>query len=892
MFCGKRGRYGGPTGRSKSSLAGRSLAFGPIALSLALGLCGHAYACDAPVGVCSRDGAGEFGLVRQGRPAAIVVDPSADSAVVHVADSFAADLQRVSGQLPARFTELNAASGEVVIVGTLGHSAAIDALVRDGKIQADDLAGQWEAYRQIVVDHPYPNIARALVIVGSDRRGAVYGTYDISEKMGVSPWYWFADVPVQHRSNVFLTAGSRRDQPKVKYRGFFINDEAPSFSTWATEHFGGFNARMYEHVFELELRLKGNYLWPAMWAPRAFADDDPENMKLADAMGIVMGTSHHEAMMRAQDEWHRHTDGGVTGGPWDYSVNAANLRTFWRGGIERMMSKGHGQGYESIVTVGMRGDGDEAMVGDKGEAQLQRIVADQRSIIADVTGKPADQTPQVWALYKEVQDYYDQGMKAPDDVTLLFSDDNWGQLRRVPAPGSARKGGYGIYYHFDYVGGPRNYKWINTNQIEKVWQQMDLAYASGVRTMWIVNVGDIKPMEFPLSFFMKQAWDPEAMTLDAMEQYPEAWARSTFGADQAAAIAQLITRYSQLAARRKPELVDADSFHLGEAGKGGLDGGEFGSIMAEWRDLERAMQKQKALLPEDQKDAYFQLVEHPIAALSNLYRLYYDVAWNRKLAAQNDPRANAFADDAEEAFRRDKALTDAYHALHGGKWNGMMAQTHIGYTGWQEPTVDAMPAVTRVPSAGAKRADSAGFDRGIGPVRNVDGVIAIEAPHYSRAVDGRGLTWRAIPHLGRTAGAVTAFPQGQAATDEKDGVRLEYDVDLGKPGDLTIQLTTAPTLDVSGHGALRTGISVDDGAMQIVTDRMTPAANGVDTQAQKDWTEAVKDNARVLQTTFPGVAAGRHVIKIWRLDGNVVLEKLVLGTSNIPPSYLGPPETR
>ena len=455
-----------------------------VFLGLTMWICAHpvafpAQACSAPVEVCPYGVRESLALIQNHRPADILLDASADPAVHHVADSFAADLQRVSGRLPNRIAEPAQAHGDVVIIGVLGQSPVIDDLVAKGKIQVDGIAGQWEAYRQIVIDHPFANVRRALAIVGSDRRGAVYGVYDLSEKMGVSPWYWFADVPVRRQANVFITAGSRRDQPKVKYRGFFINDEDPSFNTWAKQHFGGINARMYEHVFELELRLKGNYLWPAMWAPKAFNDDDPQNMVLADAMGIVMGTSHQEPMTRAQDEWHRHTDQGITGGRWDYTTNAGNLRTFWRGGIERMMSKGAGQAYDTLVTVGMRGDGDEPMTEGTATQLLETIVADQRRIISDVTGKPADQTPQMWALYKEVQDYYDHGMKVPDDVTLLFADDNWGQIRRLPAADSARRGGYGVYYHFDYVGAPRNYKWINTNQIEKTWQQMDLAYAMG-----------------------------------------------------------------------------------------------------------------------------------------------------------------------------------------------------------------------------------------------------------------------------------------------------------------------------------------------------------------------------------------------------------------------------
>ena len=830
-----------------------------------------AEACTTPASVCAQETPGSFALIRGGRPAAILIDADADPAVRHVAEAFAADLKRVSAQASQRPRTVDGVSGPVVVIGVLGHSALIDGLVRAEKISASDIAGQWEAYWQVVVEHPFPHIERALVIVGADRRGAVYGAYDLSEQIGVSPWYWFADVPIAQRANVFVTPGSHRDQPKVRYRGFFINDEEPAFGSWARQHFGGINARMYEHVFELLLRLKGNYLWPAMWRPKAFNDDDPRNMVLADEMGVVMGTSHHEPMMRAHDEWHRHTDRGITGGDWDYAKNAANLRKFWQGGIERMMSKGGGQGYESVVTIGMRGDGDEAMTGSTAIQSLETIVADQRRIIAAVTGKPAEQTPQVWALYKEVQDYYDRGMKVPDDVILLFADDNWGQIRRLPAAGALRPGGYGVYYHFDYVGGPRNYKWLDTVQIEKTWQQMDLAWARGARSLWIVNVGDIKPVEFPLSFFMKQAWDPEAMTLDALTRYPEEWAHATFGATHASAIAKLVTRYSQLAARRKPELIDADSFKVGE----------FGTMVDEWRALEQDMLRVRSALQPEQRAAYLQWVEHPIGALANLYELYYSVAQNRRLAALGDASANAFADRAKRAFRRDQEMTDAYHALNGRKWAGMMSQTHIGYTGWQQPERQTMPALKRVAAPAAAVIAAA-------PKDDFSGAIAIEAPRYSRAVDGNGLAWRAIPNLGRTLGAVTAFPQGSAPTTQQDGVRLEYDVSLSQAGDLTVYLYLVPTLDVSGQATLRVGLSVDESPMQELTVRMIPATGGESSLAAKDWIRAVQDNAVVLQRGFANIEAGKHVIKVWRLDDNVVLQKVVASMGAMPPSYLGP----
>lgn len=830
-----------------------------------LALATPAWACDTPVSVCTRPSPGAFALVSQSGPAQMLVDPAADPAVVHAADGFVHDLTQLSGSAPRRIQSSEQANGDVVIAGVLGHSAVIDALVRSGKIDAADIAGQWEAYRQIVVDHPFPNVTRALVVVGADRRGVVFGLYDLSEKMGVSPWSWWADVPVARRAALFVTAGARRDQPKVRYRGFFINDEDPGFSSWARKQFGGPNARAYAHVFDLLLRLKGNMLWPAMWAPKAFNADDPQNMILADQVGVVMGTSHHEPLTRAQDEWHRNLGGGVTSGKWDYATNAANLRTFWRGGIDRMMSKRDGTPYDSLVTIGMRGDGDEAMSGGTAISLLESVVAAQRKIIADGTGKPAEQTPQVWALYKEVQDYYDKGMKVPDDVILLFSDDNWGQIRRLPDAVDTRKGGSGVYYHFDYVGAPRNYKWLDTVQIEKSWQQMDLAYQKGARSLWMVNVGDIKPMEYPLSFFLKQAWDPAAMTPEALARYPADWARATFGTELAAPVGALVTRYAQLAARRKPELLDADSFALGRATPDALDGGDFGARVAEWDAVQADMRAAKQRLRLDQRDAFFELVEHPIEALGNLYHLYYAVAWNRRLAAAGDARANGFADQAEAAFARDAAITEAYHALNGRKWDGMMAQTHIGYTGWQQPERQVMPAVIRVAGVGA-------------PIRFVavrpQSDDSIAAADYTRAVGGKGLTWRTIAHLGQAGAGVIAMPQGAKPTTAADSVRLDYAVTTAQPGTIAVQVSLAPTLDVTGKGVLRLGVSLDDGPMRTIEDRLTPAPNDATTQPQYDWNAAVEHNLRVVEAVFPAQRAGAHTVKIWRLDDNVVLERV------------------
>ena len=415
--------------------------------------------------------------------AAIYVDESDFALVKKSAELLRQDIEKVTGRELPIINNLSLVSGSVIIIGSIEKSHVIGELIKQKKIDVKNIKGKWEAFlvqslQTIKADNKSKSPLRGaggLVIAGSDRRGVAYGVFEFSKQIGVSPWYWWADVPVKKKREIFVkTNVVISDAPKVKYRGTFINDEAPALSGWTKEKFGGFNHLFYKKVFELILRLKGNYLWPAMWG-NAFYYDDSFNIRSADEYGIVIGTSHHEPLMRAHEEWKYFGKGRK----WNYDSTEAGLKEYWRGGIQRAWN-------EKIVSVGMRGDGDEPMTRETATALLERIVKDQRQIIEEVTGKPASETPQLWALYKEVQDYYDKGMRVPDDVTLLLCDDNWGNIRKLPKSNDPpRKGGYGIYYHFDYVGGPRNYKWVNTNPIPRIWEQMHLAYEYGVRQLLI-----------------------------------------------------------------------------------------------------------------------------------------------------------------------------------------------------------------------------------------------------------------------------------------------------------------------------------------------------------------------------------------------------------------------
>jgi hypothetical protein len=728
-------------------------------------LCLNAHALGDPNHVVFQSQPHAFPIASTGHPTSILVDPADWSGVTRAATSFAADVASVTGNSPTILHTLTTSTDRnIILIGTIGRSPLIDRLIAAHQLDVSMVQGHWESSLTQVVEHPFPGITSALVIAGADKRGTIFGIYDLSEQIGVSPWAWWADVPIRHHDNLFLIAGKYiQPTPRVKYRGIFLNDEAPALSGWTQEKFGGYNHLFYEHVFELLLRLKANFLWPAMWNS-AFNEDDPADPILADEYGIVMGTSHHEPMMRAQQEWKRHGKG-----PWDYTLNKQELDDFWRYGVRR------NKNLEELTTIGMRGDGDMAMSADTNTALLERIVADQRKILSEEVNPDVTRIPQVWALYKEVQGYYEKGMRVPDDVTLLWCDDNWGNLRRVPTPAEQKRaGGAGIYYHFDYVGDPRNYKWINTNSIPRVWEQLNIAAAYGADRLWIVNVGDLKPMEFPIELFLDMARDPARWNQDNLDTYTRDWATREFGPEQAPEIASLISTYTQYNSRRKPELLDPTTYSL-------TVDHEADRIEKQWQDLVARAKRINDVLPEPYRPAFFELVLHPILASSTVGEMYIAAGRNRLYAEEGRASANFYADETRKLFAQDAAITDEYnHKLLNGKWNHMMDQTHIGYTTWQQPALNAMPAVQQVqPLAGAHMVvfpEGPFTPEGAGPA----GIRALptfdSVNRQTRTIDlaNRGtqpFTFTATAsapwvHLSSTSGEVT--------TDQRLSVTIDY----------------------------------------------------------------------------------------------------------------------
>ena len=721
----------------------------------------------------------------------IYMDTNDCKGVSYAAHALLKDIKSVSGTTAtltsdAGFLKKADTARPAILVGTIGHSAAIDQLVKLKRINGNLLKGKREKFIITLIDGQ-------LVIAGSDRRGTIYGIYELSQQMGVSPWYDWADVPVEHHDSIFVNKGIYTDgEPAVRYRGIFLNDEAPCLTSWVKNTYGtGYgDHRFYQRVFELVLRLRGNMMWPAMWG-WAFYADDPENEKTADEMGVVMSTSHHEPMARNHQEYARNRKGW---GPWNYQKNKANLQKFFREGIERM------KGTEQIVTIGMRGDGDEAMSAEADTKLMTNIINDQRKIIADVTGKKASETPQVWALYKEVLDYYDKGMKVPDDVTLLLCDDNWGNVRRVPnAKERKHKGGWGLYYHVDYVGAPRNSKMLNVTPVQNPWEQLTLAYENGIDRLWILNVGDLKPMEYPISQFMDMAWNPRKYDVNNITRHTRDWCAQQFGesqADEAARILNLICKYN---GRCTPEMLDKNTYSL--------ENGEWQEVVNQYLQLEADALRQYNSLPASYHDAYRQIILFPIELMSNLHQMYFAQAQNHALYKQGNPKANVWADECEHLFKRDSLICDYYnHKMAGGKWNGMMTQKHIGYKSWNDDfEKDTCPELFRVTSKD-----------GVIICEN-NGVVEIEAPYYSSKTDAAEAKWTEIPFMGKSVSAMTLMPYTKSVKGAS--ITYKFKMQVSKTSDgkafngkqkVRIHVITKSTLDYLNKGGLTYGVSLDD----------------------------------------------------------------------------------
>jgi len=743
--------------------------------------------------------------------AADIVVAKDDAPVVGIAaHDLAGDIAAVSGRAP-RVGESSTAKRQVWI-GTIGKSPLIDGVA--ARIGADKLKNCWECFVIATIDHPGPGVDQALVIAGSDRRGTAYGAFEVSRMIGVSPWVWWADVKPAHRDVLTIPAGLKRfGPPSVKYRGLFINDEDWGLEPWAAKTFdpayGNIGPKTYERVFDLMLRLRANTLWPAMHAVSKPFNADPANAALADRYGIVMGASHAEPMLRNNvGEW---TDDHER---YNYAVNPDGVKAYWR---ERLKTNGK---YENLITIGMRGIHDSPMLGaETPEARrdlLNKVLADQRRLIRDEIGPP-ETVAQIFVPYKEVLDIYRTGLDLPDDVTVVWPDDNFGYIRQFPRDAERRrKGGFGVYYHLSYLGGPLSYLWLSTTPPALIKEEMTRAYDNGADRLWMLNVGDIKPMEVSLTYFMDLAWDIKATRQLSQRQYLDRFARLTFGADKAQAIGGVLDTYYRLNFVRKPEFLQ---WWWGKATpkSSPWTARQIGDRVAAFDDLLKAA---AGLSVPEQKDTLFELIQYPVEASALANRRYFALECAAVPSKGCDLGGVANAHAADDAL---KGLTAHFGEIENGKWKGLINEEPADDQ-WLTFRINKPQWPGSAPMAATPVVETV--------------ALPLKAGGGWTTVDGLGLQARA-------------------------GASLIVDADVPQ-GLGTLRLSVLPTFPTNGAKTWRLGVQVDGGTPQIVTfDRARMDAA---------WQDGVLDNA--LRATGAAGLSGHVRIRIVALDDDVVLEGL------------------
>ena len=615
-------------------------------------------------------------------------DKNEFSGVKKIAAMVMKDVQRVLNIEPVHVEETGKQTSEtsVVIYGTVGKSAVIEELEKQSKIDLSEVRGKREVYGFYVLND-------TLVIAGSDKRGTIYGLFHLSELLGVSPLVDWADVLPAHKDSLELTEDKTfiSKEPSVRFRGFFINDEWPACGNWSKHNFGGFNASMYEHVFELLLRMKGNYLWPAMWSGR-FSDDGPglANAELADELGVVMGASHHEPCCRAGEEYkYLRGPGSVYGDAWNFRSNEEGITKFWEDGLKRSGK------FENVITVGMRGEADTAIMKNATLADnielLRDVLKTQNNLIRKYVNEDIQQVPRMLALYKEVEPYFygDKKTKGLMDspelegVTLMLCDDNHGNLRTVPTEKMrAHKGGYGMYYHFDYHGSPFSFEWVNTTALPKVREQMCAAYDFGIRDLWIVNMGDVMTNEFPLSYFLNLAYDFSTYGNDGISiaSYTETWVKQQFPTlndSQRSEIVYIINNYTKLAHTRRTECLQPDTYHP-------VNFGESDMVLAKANDIIARAEKLKAEIPEEVMPGFFMQVFFPAVGNMNVLRMQLYSGKNRWFASHGAIAANWYAGKVKECYDYDQKLVDEVDVIDNGKFYASGWSEHFGFKNWCE----------------------------------------------------------------------------------------------------------------------------------------------------------------------------------------------------------------
>ena len=622
-----------------------------------------------------------FTLASPRQTAAILYDASDAAVVKRAAELFAADVEAVTGRYP-QVTSATGETGPAVIVGTVGGSALIRRLSEAGKIDTAPLEGAWERYLIQTVANPLPGIRKALVIAGSDRRGAAYGLFTLSELIGVSPWYWWADVPVKKHAALHVDAPPTYSQtPSVRYRGIFLNDEDWGLTPWASQTFeperGNIGPRTYAKVCELLLRLKANYLAPAMHPVSTSFNQIPENKLVADTFAIVMGSTHCEPLLlNTASEWDTQTMG-----PWNYDKN--------KEGINRVLTQRvrENSPYENVYTLALRGLHDGAMsttlpMHEK-VRMLQQALLDQRQILAENIDRPVETVPQAFTPYKEVLEIYSNGLELPDDVTIVWPDDNYGYMKRLSGVREQRRTGRsGVYYHVSYLGVPHSYLWFSTTPPSLMYEELRKAYDTTADRLWLLNCGDLKGSEMQVSLFLDMAWDIGRFTADNVVTYPARWLAGIFGEAYYDRLEAMTREHLRLAFPRKPEYMgwgyhwnrfDHNCEQLTDTDFSFTNYDEAPRRLEAYRKLGARAEALLHEIGDEARPAFYQLVYYPLRGAELMNRMTLGGQRNRWYARQGRAATNAVRDEVQRCYDSLQVITRGYNSLLGGKWNHMMS---------------------------------------------------------------------------------------------------------------------------------------------------------------------------------------------------------------------------
>ncbi|WP_072530579.1 glycosyl hydrolase 115 family protein [Bacteroides ilei] len=816
--------------------------------------------------------------------ATVVFDKDDWNVVRNAARLFASDVNLVTEKEITLQNDLPT-EGDIVLIGTIGKSKWIDQLAADKKINVSAIKNGWEQFIITTLEHPFKGVAKALVIAGSDRRGTAYGVFSVSEAIGVSPWYWWADVPVVHQNKLFVKAGYTSETPSIKYRGIFINDEDWGMKPWSEKNFekelGDIGPKTYAKVCELILRLKGNMLAPAMHTCTGPFYSYPDSKKVADEYGIMITTSHCEPLLfnnASLKEWDSSRDGD-----WNYKENRETIYNKLDNRVKEASP------YENIYTLAMRGLHDAGMRGNLSDQEKVQVLAqairDQREILTRHIDRPIQDIPQIFIPYKEALDLYELGLEVPDDVTLVWVDDNYGYIKRLSNPEEQKRSGRaGVYYHTSYLGAPHDYLWLNTTPPVLMYEELKKAYDTGADRYWLLNVGDIKPMELATSTFFEMAWDFDRFNYDNVNKHQAALLGKIFGSQYIREFQDLLDEYYRLAWSRKPEFMgwerewdEPEREKLQDTNFSFENHNDARHRIADYRELSDKSAALWKQLPETYRPAFFEMFAYPAMASYQMNRKFLMAQLNHELLKKNDiAGANWAALESQTAYDSIQALNKIYNTQLDGKWNYMM-DIAPGFCARYQ----GMPDVTVTKGIPAREVDI----RPQPEQDKVEGFKVLDLADYKeqttnqhtlRLIKGLGYDWKCI-QLGEAT-------EPSVDPKSKEAPYFEYELGEIPASEITVIVHAIPFFPLYQGKSNCFGVSVDNSDVKVFEQ--------ICKEYSLEWKNRVLQNGIEYKTTFPiDPSAKQHRLRLSCGDPGAMIQRIIIDWGGLRKTYVGPQPT-